>query len=104
MLQYDVSVTSPLYADPTPKAAWIVSIQQSCDKKYNDWIKPNFPVRVGNYDIRKPPLSPVIANFVYSGPLVTTCGEPELHVVSSDGLNLDFITATFNSTTGNITI
>ena len=57
-----------------------------------------------DYDVRNPPISPVIATYVYSGPSITICGNPDITVEDDSGANLSFLTASFDSVTGIITI
>ena len=85
-------------------AVWTVRIEQQCDQKYWDWINPNNSIQNVDYDLRNPPTSPLIATYVYSGPLTSACGNPVISITNSDGSNTGFLSATLNSVTGNIEI
>ena len=61
------------------------------------------PVTTVNFDVRNPPVSPVIATTLYSGPPLTVCGNPVLSLKAS-GIALNFLTATFDATSGLISI
>ena len=57
-----------------------------------------------DYDVRNPPISSVIATYTYTGPPIAACGNPEITLEDDIGSNLSFLTASFDSVTGFITI
>lgn len=57
-----------------------------------------------SYDVRNPPASSLITTYPYLGPSVAACGNPTITISDAEGSSLTFLTATFNSVTGNIAI
>lgn len=46
----------------------------------------------------------MIATYVYSGPPISICGSPALSIINSDGLNIGFLIANFDLSSGTISI
>ena len=76
----------------------------NCKSTTPSWVPPNAPALNVNYDVRNPPAATTIATYVYTGPSLVICGNPTFSVRNSDGASLLFLTATFNSVSGIITI
>lgn len=70
-----------------------------------DWISAQNPIASIGYDVRNPPSSSVIATYTYSGPPLGACGNPTITIADgNNGPTIDFIIATFDSTTGSISV
>jgi hypothetical protein len=54
--------------------------------------------------VRNPPISPVVATFAYSGPPISVCGSPAIAIANSDGTNIGFLVAYFDSVNGIVSI
>ena len=69
-----------------------------------EWINPSESVQIFEYDRSNPPTSPLIADFIYFGPSFRKCGRPAIFINDSEGLRINFLSATFNSVGNNIEI
>jgi hypothetical protein len=58
------------------------------------------------YDIRNKPNGPttIITSYLYYGPPIASCAEPEVTIIDSDGVSVAFLSAAYNQTTQSIDI
>ena len=49
-----------------------------------------------DYDIRNKPAEQIITSYLYHGPPIASCAEPELTIIDSDGVSVDFLGAAYN--------
>ena len=103
-LKYDVNIESSSIILKSPATIWTVNVR-TCTDKYEDWVTAQNPVAIVQYDVRNPPTSTVITTFPYLGPPLVACGNPTVTIKNgSDGPSLDFLTATFDATSGIISV
>jgi hypothetical protein len=57
-----------------------------------------------DYDIRNKPAEPIITSYLYYGPPFESCAAPEVTIIDSDGVTVDFLSAAYNQTTQSIDI
>lgn len=104
MIKHNVRITSGSFTTPSAIAVWTVNLL-TCNQKYRDWITAKSPVQSLSYDVRNPPGSSLLATYAYLGPSITVCGNPTITVANdANGAALSFLTATFDSVSGNIAI
>lgn len=101
-LNYDISVASTYITSRSPSATLKLNML-NCSMKYMDWITTPSQVTLTSYDLIKPPNSNILGTFNYLGPSCEVCGPPSI-TFSHYGLNISFLTFTFDSASNKITV
>lgn len=88
----------------SPSTVWSINVN-SCNEKVSDWISTRVPSLSVSYDVRNPPVSPVIATYNYLGPSLVPCGNPVVTIANdASGASLAFLTAVFNAVSNTFAI